>query len=53
MPRPVTRLLLTADFGMTFFGVKFPVFVGLIEQRKASLGSKAELIPQLLKALFL
>lgn len=39
--------LLTPDFGMTFFfffGVKFPIFVGLMDQRTdASLGLKAEL----------
>lgn len=40
--------LLTPDFGMTFFGggvgVKFSIFVGLVDQRKdASLGLKAEL----------
>lgn len=51
--------LLTPDFGMPFFFffffcIKSPIFVGRMDQRKdASLGSKAELILQLLKELFL
>lgn len=54
-----TPWLLAPDFGMRFFfffffGVKFPVFVGLMDQKKdASLGPKAELILQLLKELLL
>lgn len=41
-------------FFFFFFGVKFPVFVGLMDQKKdASLGPKAELILQLLKELLL
>lgn len=49
-----TPSLLTPDFGMTFFCFKFLDCVGLMGQRKdASLGSKAELILQLLKAIFL